>query len=81
MTDFTWTQKNSSCVCFLPENAQAEIAWNEIAIQNGGHMNFFNSQKNVVIQQLKAAGYTVSKAKPSKYTLEDIFKQIEELGI
>ncbi len=81
MQDFTYTQTTKSMVTFLPNTPQGEQAWREIATQNNGHMNFFNFEKQNVINQLKRAGYTVAKAKPSKITVDEIFKLMDELGV
>lgn len=56
--------------CFVPNTAQGETAWNELAAKNDGVGKVLTIHANATIQQLKAAGYNVSKAR--KVSLDDI---------
>lgn len=57
-------------LCFVPNTAQGETAWNQIAAQNDGVGKVLSIHAKATIQQLKAAGYSVSKAR--KVSLDSI---------
>ena len=70
---------------FFPENKQGEIAYNELceALGNNSGKIYTYHLKNV-LNQLKTAGYKVSRAKMPKETIEDILNDkmfMNELGI
>lgn len=56
--------------CFVPNTAQGEAAWNQIASRNDGVGKVLSSHAKDTIHQLKAAGYSVSKAR--NVSLDDI---------
>lgn len=53
-------------VAFYPETAAGEAAWAELAAHTLGTAKFLPQHVASVIDQLRAAGYRVAKAKPVK---------------
>ena len=65
---------------FIPNTPAGEDAWREMAKETGNAVVLSIHAKSV-ISQLRQAGYSVAKAKPSKPSLGEIFKELEELGL
>lgn len=65
---------------FFPNSPQGEDAWREMAKQDGDAVVLSIHTKSV-IAQLRAAGYTVRKAKNPKQSIDDILQEMEEMGI
>lgn len=63
---------------FIPETHQGESAWRTIAEHTDGTGKVFTSQAAGTIAQLRAAGYTVHKAKPITESLDDILAELME---
>lgn len=62
---------------FYPNTKAGEVAWNEMAKEDGvAAVLTFEAKK--VIAQLRAAGYTVAKAKKPTESIEDILAQLGE---
>jgi hypothetical protein len=78
MSDLTYT-KDSMFTTFFAENESGVIAYNEAAKTLGGTFKIFNIHFDSVIYQLKNAGYTVSKAKKSTLSMNDIFAELDAL--
>lgn len=65
-SDFTYTESAGFC-CLCPETEAAARLWSEqIAPQTDGTGKIFAPHFSSVRQQLRAAGYTVRKARASK---------------
>jgi hypothetical protein len=77
MTDLTYL-KQGLFTTFLPESKQGEEAWREIDKEHGTGKVFTIHLKQH-LNQLRKAGYVVKKAKKSKETLGDIFKEMDQL--
>ena len=52
-------------VRFMPETPAGEAAWNTMAAENGGAC-FLTIHLAAILQQLRAAGYTVRKQRREK---------------
>lgn len=57
---------------FTPNTAAGVVAWNTIAAMNEGCANIFTAHLDATLKQLRAAGYSVGKARKVKLTLADI---------
>jgi fatty acid-binding protein DegV len=77
MTDLTYLEQGLFTT-FLPESKQGDEAWREIHKQcpNGKVLTIHLKS---TLSQLRKAGYIVKKAKKSKKTLGDIFKEMDQL--
>jgi hypothetical protein len=74
-------KNNGMFTHFYPNTPAGEDAWRVMAKEDGVAAVFSHQAKDV-IRQLKAAGYTVRKAKPlTKTEIENIYKEMEELGL
>ena len=62
MSDLTY-RTEGFFMRFYPETKDGEQAWNEMAAQNDGVATVLAIHGPAVIGQLKAAGYSVAKAK------------------
>lgn len=60
---------------FYPNTAAGEVAWLEM--QKDGVAAVFIPHGDMVIAQLRRAGYSVAKAKPVKQTIDEILKELE----
>jgi hypothetical protein len=65
---------------FYPESDAGVIVWNEIA-KTEPNARILSIHAKSVIAQIRHAGYKVSKAKPIKTNISDVFKELEELGL
>ncbi len=61
---------------FMPHTTEGEIAWNEIAKQTSGTGAVFTFHEAQTLKQLRAAGYTVRKAKKDTMTIDDILNEL-----
>lgn len=61
---------------FVANTKAGECAYNEMATKCGGLAAVLTVYKNNTLYQLRAAGYSVKKAKPSKMSVEDILKEL-----
>lgn len=60
---------------FMPNTAAGETAWREMAKEEGSAA-VLSIHAASVIKQLRKAGYTVTKAKPSPESIDDILAQL-----
>lgn len=60
---------------FMPNTAAGEVAWCEMAKESGVAAVLSIHTKNV-IAQLKAAGYSVAKAKKPIQTIDEILAEL-----
>ena len=77
MSDLTYTQ-DGMFTRFYPETKAGETAWRQAADQLGGVFAVLNPQAQGTIEQLRQAGYKVSKAKKVTGSIDDI---LQELGV
>lgn len=73
MTDLTYID-GGMFTTFVAETKAGEVAWNEAAKKLGGNFKIFTVHLKSTLQQLKQAGYKVSKAKKPSKKLNDIFE-------
>jgi len=66
---------------FFPLTKEGEEAWREIAAQTEGTGKVFTRHLPAALSQLRKAGFSVSKSKPPKMKLLDIFEEMAALGI
>ena len=66
---------------FFPDSEKGKAVFQELVEQNSGSNKVFNFHSKNVIRQLRSAGYIVKKEPMPTETLEDIFKEMDELGI
>jgi hypothetical protein len=62
---------------FIPNTTAGENAWRIMNADNGNDVVFAVHTKNV-ISQLRKAGYSVSKAKKSTMSIDDILAELGE---
>ena len=74
--DLTYSDDGLFCT-FYPETEDGKNAWNEAATLLGGNFRIYSQHKKATIEQLNAAGYSVTKAKKPTITFDDI--NLEEL--
>jgi hypothetical protein len=58
-------------VAFMPKTPEGNAAWNELARMTDGTGKVFRVHLAATLQQLRAAGYVVRKARPSKASAPD----------
>lgn len=78
MTDLTYL-KSELFTTFSPESEEGYGAYNQLLEQNENSNKIFTRHLEPVLSQFKKAGYTVKAVKESKLTMEQIFKELEEL--
>lgn len=61
--DLTYKKRDAMFTSFWPETPQGKTAWNEIASKNDGVANVLHHQAPALIEQLRAAGYSVRASK------------------
>lgn len=66
-------------VAFVPVSKKGEEAWAQIAKQTEGTGKVFSVHKDSTLSQLRAAGYSVRKAKPVKLSESEIDNLLKEL--
>lgn len=76
MADITYTQ-DGMFTRFYAETKAGEAVWNEMAIMMGGTAAVLNFEANKVIAQIRAAGYTVAKAKKVTQSIDEILAELE----
>lgn len=64
---------------FIPNTKEGEQAWNELASVTENTGKVLTVQAKQFVYQLRKAGYTVSKAKQSKLSEDDLDKLFDEL--
>jgi len=75
MNDLTYTQ-DGMFTRFMPETAAGENVWREMALQNEGVAAVLNFEANKIIQQIRSAGYKVSKAKKITTSIDDLLSEL-----
>lgn len=81
ITDLTYTE-DWLFTRFWPETPEGEKLWNEIARQNDGTATVLTIHAPAVIQQIRAAGFKITKARRKKVTaaeMDKIYKELEDL--
>lgn len=80
--DLTYIDKGMFTHFFADSEAGAQ-AWREMAehASCAGNAAVLSIHLKSTLQQLRKAGYKVCKAKPDNTSLDDIFKQMDELGL
>jgi len=78
MTDLTYIT-DGLFTRFIPNTPQGEAVWREMA-KDDGCAAVLNIHAVAVLKQLRAAGYSVSKAKPKPVSMEEIDSLLNELG-
>lgn len=76
MTDLTY-HDNGLFTAFIPQTSSGENAWYQLAKATEGTGKVLSIHAKQTIQQLRAAGYGVTKAKPVKLSDDDL----AELGV
>ena len=77
MTDLTYV-KQGLFTAFYPESNEGKCAWDEIAKASDGTGKIPTVQLDSVLYQLRKSGYSVSKGKKSKMTMDDV---LNDLGL
>lgn len=75
MYDLNYTQ-DEMFTRFLANTPAGEDAWRVIAAGCDGVAAVFNHQAAGTLAQLRRAGYSVGKAKPSKVNIDDILAEL-----
>lgn len=75
MTDLEYTADNMF-TRFFPNTPAGVDAWNTMAREMDGVATVLNIHSKNVIAQLKAAGYSVSKAKKSNDSIDSILTEL-----
>jgi hypothetical protein len=79
MTDLTYTQ-DKMFTRFIPVTTDGENLWRQMVEQNGSAV-VLNVEANLVMAQIRKAGYKVSKAPKAKpVTAGEIDTLLAELG-
>ena len=74
-------RKQGLFTAFIPQSKAGEDAWRELAKQTEGTGKVFTAQLPATLAALRAAGYTVSRAKkPSKGEIDDLMAELERMG-
>ena len=74
MTDLEYISDNMF-TRFMPNTPAGIEAWRVMA-QESINVAFLNCHADGVIKQLRKAGYSVAKAKPSKLSIDDILAEL-----
>ena len=61
---------------FVPNTPAGEAAWRELAAQTGGTGAVFAWHHEATIRQIRAAGYSVRKAKPSDIKINELLEEL-----
>lgn len=61
---------------FFPETDAGKIAWLTMA-KDDGVAAIYSCHTDNVLRQLRKAGYSVAKAKPSTMSIDDILAELE----
>ena len=77
-TDLSY-KKDGFVTRFYPESKDGEVAWRQMAAQNGGSTTIYSAHLDQTLAQLRAAGYCVRKQKATKATDKDDDKLLAEL--
>lgn len=72
MSDLTYKEMGLFTL-FLPESPKGEIAWKTIAAHTDGTGKVFTVHAKSTIMQLRAAGYSVIKAKKITVTDDELY--------
>ena len=73
MKDLTYTSDNMFTM-FYANTASGMIAWNAMELHSSSKI--LNMHLSSTIYQLKKAGYSVGKEKPSKLTIDEILAEL-----
>jgi hypothetical protein len=74
--------KQGLFTAFIPQSKAGDDAWRELASQTQGAGKVFTAQLPATLSALRAAGYTVSKAKkPSKKEIDRLMAELERMEI
>ena len=76
--DFTYVISKDGLYRVIPNSPDAIATWNANPFLQIG---LLEPQFHAFMQQARHAKYTVRKSSPSKISLDDIFKDLDELGI
>ncbi len=76
MSDLEYTN-DGVIIRFYPNTDHGIEAYNTMTNAQDGCANIFAFHKDAVFKQLKKAGITIAKAKPSKQSIDDILKELE----
>lgn len=79
MSDLSYTT-DGLFTRFIPNTPQGEAVWREMAKDNGCAA-VLNIHAAAVLKQLRAAGYSVRKAKAAPVSMNEINDLLNELGI
>lgn len=77
--DISYTT-GSMFTTFYPNTKAGELAWGTMANELGGVARVLNIHAVGTIYQLKKAGYSVGKEKPSKLSVDDILAELGDLA-
>jgi hypothetical protein len=72
--DLTYLQQGMFTL-LMPETDAGRVAWDEIARHTDGTGKVLTIHLKSALAQLRAAGYTVHKAKPNTMTIDSILKE------
>jgi hypothetical protein len=75
MTDLSYTT-NGLFTTFYANTDKGVEAWSVMANHQGGNAKVLTMHLANVKRQLKKAGYSVSKEKPSKMTMDEILNEL-----
>jgi len=74
--------KQGLFTAFIPQSKAGDDAWLELASQTQGTGKVFTAQLSATLSSLRAAGYTVGKAKkPSEKEIDSMIEELESMGI
>lgn len=74
--------KQGLFTAFIPQSKAGDDAWRELANQTDGTGKVYTAQLAATLSALRAAGYTVSKAKkPSRKEIDGMIEELESMGI
>lgn len=77
--DLHYFYKAGIFVEFMANTKDGEDAYNEMVRVGDGHAVFLRSHLKAILAQLRAAGYSVTKAPKSPFTLEQILEQMDDV--
>lgn len=80
MTDLEYTT-SGMFTAFIPNTTAGEQAWRAIAEQTEGTGKILTFHLKATLRQLRAAGYTVKKAKPVPVDINALMAELETAGV
>lgn len=73
--------KQGLFTAFISQSKAGDDAWRELASKTGGTGKVYTIQLAATLSALRAAGYTVSKAKkPSEKEIDGLMAELERMG-